>query len=297
MSGASGGDRDVRLEPNRFYWGELETTNVGGSGTRGRHRTNQLGFLLESVLPVPIESVHAVFLPLAEGRVLGCAMDREQLARRSASAISLGPSAIPEFAGIGNSAGQVDSTANSINLLVREFEPASVRRARSQWRAQAAVLLALCAFLIAIGLERRTRAAHADARASLAAVEDVYEQNLGPSESWNQPPAALLLSELRRLRQATAARAEVEEPQDASSALADVLARWPEELEMRTDSIQARHDRITLAARLPDSASAERLERALGDIVGWRTGQRMLRRSRDNIELTLPLTRETEPSW
>src|SRR5690606_20144757 len=72
--------RRLSWPPDRFYWGVLDVRDLPRNADRC--------YLLEPVLPVPIESVQAVYEPVGDGRVLACAAPREALEVLEANALS-----------------------------------------------------------------------------------------------------------------------------------------------------------------------------------------------------------------
>jgi hypothetical protein len=127
----------------RFYWAVLEAPGY----TRAGPLAPGLRPLLDDDVPVPGESLHAVGVPLGGGRLLVCAAERERLAGVDAGVLRLTPGDVPEFAG------GVD--ASGLNLLVGEFEPGLLRRARTRRHLLAMAACLLCAALVSVGLLRR----------------------------------------------------------------------------------------------------------------------------------------------
>jgi len=262
--------REVRLPPDRFYWGVLDV----GPLPRGATRMRRLGYLFESVLPVTVESVQAVYAPLDEGRVLACGMGREPLSEEAAAGvIVLGPNALPPFAGDG-------LTPSDLNLLAGEFEPKEIRRARA--RVVVAACAAIAALAAAVGWGQIRRAsAHAERAAAFdTAVAELYEQVLPPSSS-AIPPAARLTAELRSLDRTRGD--EPAAPAEIAPTLAAVLASWPSGLHASTESLSASDSAITLAVRVPDPAAAERFEREIQAPPEWGMNQPDVQRERDGI--------------
>jgi len=279
MSDSTTAAPEVRLPPERFYWAVLDVGALSG-------RKRGLGFLFESVLPVPVESVHAVYLPLGEGRVLACGMDRPLISEWE-GALVLGPAALPEFV---RTPGAPDAAV--INLLVGEFEPRAVRRARRRVTLLACAALLACA--LAVGWGQSRRAAHWREISELLAqaTAGVYEQVL-PASTGSVPPAARLTAELRALDRTRGDAPSSQGPREIAPTLAAMLATWPTDLPASTESLSAAAGALTLTVRLPDEASAERLERELKPPPGWRVSQPNVQRERDG--LTVRVRMEPEP--
>ncbi|MFG0243490.1 MAG: hypothetical protein ACF8R9_11960 [Phycisphaerales bacterium JB054] len=257
---------EVRLPPERFYWAVLDAPAA-------RDRRTALGYLFETVLPVPVERVHAVYLPISDGRFLACGMDREQLAAHD-GALVLGPKAMPEFLD-----GAVDPV--TINLLVESFEPRAVRRARRRVAFIACAAILACALAVGWGELRRASRWHEISESFAQATAGVYDRVL-PASTGAVPPAARLTAELRTLDR-TRTDAPAGSPREIAPTLAAVLASWPPGLPASTESLSAAPGAITLTVRLPDEASAERLERELKPPPGWRVSQPTVQREREGL--------------
>jgi len=268
----------IRLPPERFYWAVLDAPVA-------RDRRTALGYLFESVLPLPVERVHAVYLPLSGGRYLACGMDRERLAAHE-GALVLGPQTLPEFLPA-LVAEPIDPAL--INLLVGPFEPRAVRRARG--RVALIVCAAILACTLAVGWGQLRRAARwQEVSSSFAQTTvGVYDRVLpsaatlpAGSPGSTVPPAARLTAELRTLDR-TRSEAPAGSPREIAPTLAAMLASWPPDLPASTESLTAAPGAITLTVRLPDEASAERLERELKPPPGWRVSQPTVQRERDGL--------------
>ena len=268
--------RDIRLPPDRFYWGLLDASSLPS-----RARRTGLVYLFESVLPVSVENVQAVFTPLDANRFLVCAMDRDRLVAHE-GALALGPESLPPFLHdpVLHAAPLPDPV--SINLLVSDFEPRAFRRARQRATLLACVAILACACIVAVGQLRRTARWRDIAESFAQATTSVYDRVLPPSAGAPVPPAARLTAELRTLDR-TRAAAPAGAPRDITPTLAALLARWPADLPASTESLVAAPGAITLTVRLPDEASAERLERELTPPPGWRVTQPSVQRERDAL--------------
>lgn len=260
---------EVRLPPERFYWAVLDAPAA-------RDRRAALGYLFESVLPVPVERVHAVYSPLRDNRFLACGMDRDQLTSHEGTLL-LGPETLPEFLD-----GAVDPV--TINLLVGSFEPWAVRRARRRATLIACAAILACTLVVGWGQLRRASRWHEISESFAQATAGVYHRVVPPSGSSGStvPPAARLTAELRTLDR-TRSEAPAGSPREIAPALAAMLASWPPGLSASTESLTAAAGAITLTVRLPDEASAERLERELKPPPGWRVSQPTVQREREGL--------------
>ncbi len=276
-----------------FYWAILDTSGLPAPGIRPSTRVQRLGYLFESILPEPTESVHAVYLPIAAGHVLACALPRDRLSDRHEDAISLGPLEAPPFIleSLANEHRALDASGfiRSINLLTGEYEPPAVLRAKSRCSLHVVMILTLCTLLITIGLERRTQSSRSSVMDMNSHIQTLYDLALGDATSNGQDPAARLLSELRRMRAASDSRNQLQTPPDVSIALASILERWPSVVAAQTSNVHLTGDRVMITALLPNTTQAEQLERSMSEVDGWTIGQRTFRPARDGVELRLPL--------
>lgn len=274
--------RDLRLPPESFYWAVLDTSALPGrAARRPAQHPARMGHLFEALLPVPIEQVHASYLPMPGRRVLACGMDTDRLAEFATqglvtrSVLTLGPASVPAFLGEAP-----DPTA--INLLHTHFEPTEIQRARRRFVAASAAAVLACAALILAGQLRRASAHNLQARASTDATASLYAQVLPPSTS-TLPPAARLTAELRSLDRTRGTHPAERGPREVAPTLAALLASWPTDLHLTTESLSVSDTAITLTARLPDTAAAERFERELRPPDAWRLAQPEVRAERDTV--------------
>lgn len=274
---------EQRLPPERLYWGVLDPSSLP-RGSAGRRRG--LGYLFESVLPVPIETLHAVYLVLDDGRVLACGMDRGALAEHE-GALILGPESIPACVGATECV-----EAAAINLLLGEFEPRAVHMARRGTVLLIACTVLGCGLAVLAGQVRRASRWQQIARTAAETTTALYNQILPPSKS-ALPPAARLTAELRSLDRTRSGTPAADGPREITPTLATLLASWPADLHARTDSLTAAAGSITLTVRLPEQADAERLERELRPPPGWRMGQPNVQRDREGLTVRVRL--EPEP--
>lgn len=277
MSAAvSSSARDLRLPSDRFYWAVLDAAPLK------RRNPEQLGYLFEQVLPVPIEEIHAAYVRIDRNMYLACGMDRAKLAALAAeheagdALLALGPAAVPEL-GADPSADEtgVGGKAGSINLLTGDFEPKAVRRSRRRWLLQTAAIIALFAAILALGLERRIGQLNSQAAGLQQAQRGIYEQVLGAQAvraGGSLPPSLQLAAELRRLRQTRQSADSPESPGagipqlvDCAQTLASLLAIWPSEhagqsdLFMQTDSVVITPTSVSVRGFVPSTTDAERL--------------------------------------
>lgn len=277
MNRRSESSHDLRLPSERFYWAVLDTSRLSGT-TRSRPR--QLGYLFESVLPEPIDSVYAIYRSLGGDRTLACGISVQELAAATTpDTTTLGPASLPHF--LTEQVGDAISTAD-LNLLVGPHEPPGIRRHRRR------LTLAVCAAgivataLLIVGQQRR--AGQLDQARALreAAIAAIYDQTIGPPTG-SLPQDARLTAELRMLDRTRGPRQEAVGPAEVTPQLAGMLASWPSDLHIQTEQLAVGPTLISLNARLPDEAAAERFEAELLAPPGWRKTQPSIQAERGEI--------------
>jgi type II secretory pathway component PulL len=264
----------VALPMDRFYWAVLDTRTLP---KQHRRNARSLGFLLENVLPAPVESIHAAYhwSESETQRVIACAIAKDDLRdeiNAHGGVLSLFPDALPSFAAAAS--GKVIDPC-SLNLLTGEFEPSPLRRSRCRMLLQAIGVILVALALVLLGFERRTsvlREAAAEIRSAQAqVVADTLGNTAPPS---GQPPELRFLSELRSLRQTRSHQASfgsgsLQNIADVTPSLADLLARWPADLHTLTESIFITPTSMTLRAIVPVTSDAQALADALSKVEDW----------------------------
>ncbi len=275
---------DIRRPAERFYWGVLDVASLPPAV--GRRKREQLDALFETVLPVPIESVHAVYAPIKRSGsiVLACAADAESLRPLAAdpSAVSLSPSATPPEV-LARLPGGVRPDPAAINLLTGPYTPARIRAASRRRSAIIAASCVIAAAFFVYGTEARVashRAAAADARDRIG---EVHARVLPPAARPG-PRHHEFLGELRRVRRAAAAPPE---QQDAADTLAALLGSWPADRRTQTRSIVVAPGAITIETSCEDSEQAELFVAAISPPQGWALSPQNIRRVRDRVDVTL----------
>lgn len=275
----------IRWPAERFYFALLDTRGL-------RHRwgslpETQLGYLFEDVLPVPIEDVQAVYLPVGRDRVLVCAIDAERLKDDlPAGALHLSPAELPTHL-------QVDVDPTDLNLLTGRFAPPSVARARRRRAFAGAAFGLSIALLLVVGLERRR--AHAEATAAIWQLEqeELLDRALGPAAPGipRVQRVAALTGERRRLEWTRGRASPAQGPDDASPLLASVLERWPD-VTVWVDALNVVSGAVTVRGFAKETAVANQLATTLGALDGLALEPPELRRTPDGVRFTLRLRKD-----
>lgn len=236
---------------DRFYWALLDVPGVKRNG----ELPAGLLPMLEEDAPTDTVDLHAVCVPLADGRLAVCATEKAELSEVPSEVLALTPDLLPPF---------IDSpgvTPERFNLLVGSFEPRPIRAARIKRHAFAAVAVLLCGLLVATGLHRRaSRWSERAESARVAAVRlaDTISPGGRPEE---------LASEAARLRGTRDVLAKAAPPPDASLALAAVLHTWPANVPSKPQSISVGQSGVSISVSVEGDAAA--FLRAFSPPPGW----------------------------
>jgi hypothetical protein len=257
------GSAHVRWPAERFFWSVLEAPGLSASYT-GPVPEGVLTLLADD-LPIPLEDVHAVGLAIGPGRLLVCAARRSDLEVLPPGALSLTPESVPAFAeALVVESGDADVTA--LNLLIGEFEPAAIRRARARTHLIAAATVAIASMLAALGLARRAEILSRDAEAARQASTSLVR-------GWVVDPtgdAFALQRELQRIREAHTQTQTIAVPIDVAPVLTETLLGWPTELAAEAQSIALAPSTLSLSVLLDESVEPARFLQALRPPAGWR---------------------------
>ena len=256
--------REIPAE--RLYWAVLDPKPLG----RTAIARTECGYLFEDALPVPIESVHASYRWLADGRVVACGIDRAALeAMDRFGALTLVPASVPApvLAAIGPNAA-ASLVPRDLNLLTGPFEPQAVRAARRRLLVTAASIAALVAVIIGWGVVRRGDALErATDRVEERRMEILKAAYAGDRSASALPPEYRLVGELRQL---TSTRSSSLPPLfDAGPSVAALVAAWPQEADARCDAISVTERSASIRGTAKDSAVMSRLEEAYRAVPGW----------------------------
>jgi hypothetical protein len=258
----------ITWPPERFFWAILDAPAWTRAGPVPP------GFLdaVAEDLPVPVDDLHAVGVPLGDGRVLIVAALKDELAHVPIETLALAPaSPPPELIGV---------DVSTANLLCGPFEPPTCRAARVRRHGSWAALTVTCAVLVTLGLERRARHWEATAnRAKAAWTEAVHGRVPG-----TDPDVGAF--KLSRQAEFTGAAATIPLVPDAALALAELLDVWPTSVAAGPQSISIRNNAATVSVVAADSSA---FLREFAPPMGWTLDQPMLSAVGDGQRLTLTL--------
>ncbi|MEW6741424.1 MAG: hypothetical protein AB1486_01590 [Planctomycetota bacterium] len=244
-----------------FYWGVLDTGMLPSSRKPSREA---LDYLFEPFLPEPLQSVQAVYAPLGSRRYVACAVPRSLLQSKvPREAVVLSPENLADFV-------DGDVGPARLNLLTGAFTPPVVTAVKKRFRLEVALVIALAAFLVALGFETRIRQAEAGLESLQEARDRVYEQVLGRGfRQASLPPPLQLEAEWRRLRQTRTSDVSLVALPDVAVDLSKLLALWPSSIPFDVQSLQITADAIHLQTLLPRSEEAQIFASAFEKLSGW----------------------------
>lgn len=273
-------------ESERFYWGVLQPRRAG----RRAPSDAQLRFLLEPLLPEPIDAVHAVFEPLGDGKWLAVAVPRSALAEHVPQGVlSLRPETVPPELGV-----EVDSAR--LELLQGAAIPQVVERQR-RTRAIVAIAAGVAAVgAVLYGVEQRVaqheRLAADIHQQRLAAIEE----RLGPQVRASPlPPELVLAAEVRSMERTRLPVPGDGLPQSVAPLLAQVVNTWPQALQVRVEALQASAGQVVVRGKADGPSEVESLASSYQSTPGWRVEQPSVRDARGEASFVLRLSQEAKP--
>jgi hypothetical protein len=257
---------------------------------RGAARREELEYALEAAVPRPVDTVHAVFAPLPDGRVVAVGIDRDQALQLGRSCPQATPAEWPSW--LLPLVGSLDP--HDCNLLTG---PCRSPLSRAAWRSVAAhtlVGLSVLSTLAVAGLERQIRHESDLAAEHSALAQSIYSDALGGAGSPSQPAAARMTSELRRLRATRNSSPDRADGQPADLVLAALLKGWPD-LNAKTESITVAERAVDVQIIVDDLDAAQTFIQAFGGASGLRLGPTTTDRQPDGVRLSVRLDREDQP--
>ncbi|MFO0826730.1 MAG: hypothetical protein U0572_01165 [Phycisphaerales bacterium] len=267
----------------RLYWALLDPKAIG----RVRIADDELPNLLESWLPIALEEAHASFVRLGDGRVVACAIARDELAGLDRDGIvSLVPASLPEEL---PAEVRAEIAPARLELLHGEFEAPALRSARRRWRASVAAVAALLAVAAGAGFARHARALSRAAEEVEVRRQELLAAAFADRAPDPRLPAEMrLVAELRELRGTRAAGVPV--PFDAADALARLLAQWPEGIDARPEGVVVAQRSIGVRGVARGADETQRLADALAGMAGWKAEPPQFRSARDGVAFTVSLS-------
>ncbi len=275
------------LPPTQLYWALLPAASAPGVADRTSDHSDDAALnALEGVLPVPIDSVHAVTAVGSDGTLVICACPHNILEAVHPDTLQLLPTAIPP--------GVPQLEPGSLNLLTGIYEPGPLRRARSKFAATLAAALILTTALLSAALVHRERA-YSRAAGAFTTLRNDALRAVFPEQP---PPAAAMLlpSALETARRSQ--RVQAPPPADAARALAAFLSAWPDlpgadPAEVEVLSIT--ENTLNLTCRVPDHTAAAELVSRLVPPPGYAMAPVRTSPHHQGVRLIVQARREGSP--
>lgn len=257
----------LTLPATEFYWGVFPSS-AETPWPRDLRRASARAALdheFQKFLPLSIDDAVPAYTRSTDQRVIACALPlarvRELLAAEP-GLLQLGPAAIPaEF-----EAQVID--LSELNLLTGPYEPAPVRASREKRTLRLQLAAGAGLLLLALGLGRRAAHKAAQTEAILLDTTSAVQQLTGRSGSLDEVEP-VLRHERQRLVATRSAHAARNLPADAAQGLLAVLRVWPGNIDVRTQSLSASAQGVTVGAEVATQDAARDLTHALGQADGW----------------------------
>lgn len=264
----------VTWPAERLYWAVLDAPGWKRAG----ELPDGLIPMLEDDVPSDAGDLHAVCVPIPDGRLAVCAVERSALVGLSPSLLSLTPDSVPPFVGC---------DAGKFNLLVETFEPMPLRKARLQRHSIAAATVLVCGLFVAVGLYRRASGWELLADSARSAAAQIAAAH-SPTGMAND-----LAAEARRLRGSREATAKAVQPPDAALVLASTLQAWPAQVPSKPQSIAVSPKGVTISVSVEGDAAP--FLRSFTPPAGWSLDEPRLNAADKVTRLTLHLRPTKEP--
>lgn len=263
------GSGELQLPWQRFYWAIFDTREWPHP-VRHLHSPAARASLderFQTEIPLQIEQIATSYASADGTTVIACGLELPHLEHeleRNPNRFSLSPAGLPpvlreKFP---------DFQPHQLNLLTGPHEPQPLRILRSKTRRAVLAITAAALALAAFGMFRR--AWHVQRQAET--LNTSMSQAAGDMTGGKRPlevALRILEQDRDRLISTRTMQAVHGLPADASRSLAAVLSAWPSKLEVKTQTIAASAQGVTVAAEVNDQKSAEVLSQALAAIPDW----------------------------
>ncbi|MEN1705228.1 MAG: hypothetical protein AAGJ54_06895 [Planctomycetota bacterium] len=267
-----------QIDPTELYWGVIDPSRLpplAFAVLRRRRVRERLAYLLEPVLPLPVDELHIEFAPLGNGSLLACGIERVRLEeiRDGGSSVAV-PESLPEHLDL-----EAGVNPESLNLLTGEYEPPAAAASRRIRYSAALAVVALALVLVGVGLQRQASIYRRSIAAQRNETQALERQVLGDAPS-AQPAATRLLSRVRLLRRTRDGHAVASGPRHAGASLQSLVSAWPEDAEARLTRASISSELMQVTMETDEPSETERLLRELRRVNGWDEAQSSVERLR-----------------
>lgn len=203
--------------------------------------------MLEAELPLDIDQLHSVCVPIGDGSLAVCCARRSDLESNPQELLSLTPDRFPEFIP------QSDLVAR-LNLLVGEFEPRSAKTSRNNRHFVAAAMVVLFTLFVGLGLIRRIHHWNSTVTSARLAA-DATMRNVSIDGVRHGDDLRAIDAELARLASVQAIMTDGGPPLDAASELAGLLRAWPFGTSSTPQTISIGSDGVSVSVTIEGDAA------------------------------------------
>jgi len=265
---------------DRFFWAVLDAP-----GVRRGIMPSGLAASLQDEVPVDVDTLHAVAIPIDNARVLVCAVKRDDLTSLPPEVLSLTPSDFPDFPALTTDVLTDTPALRLPELLTGPFEPKPLRRERARRTSLLAASILLTAALISTGLLRRASSLHEHAEAARTHSATLLR------DATSSGNLDALTREITRY-QSLATTPHALTPPDAAAALASLLRTWPDGAACEANSVSITPTTMSLAFSL--DSDPRPLLASLKAPAGWTLQEPRLASTANTTRVTLTLKRIKE---
>ncbi len=268
MNALPAANRAIALDPSALFWARIDRPEGCAQSAPGDVVNVALADLdaaLALCLPVPIESVQAVFVSLGPKDILAIAAPRARLDSLAESGATVAyPSGWPDWI-----AAEQRAVLRPVNLLVgRCTPPVTLAQRRKTWAAIMASLV-LAGVLALAGLERRIAVQRADQQRAIQRI-DAALQDVDIAGTDHSARLARLAADVTNWEFLVSAQTTSSPP--ATEGLSVALRAWPRGKTppaLRLRSIASEPGSVSLVVMAGAPRDVQELAESLRRIKGW----------------------------
>ncbi len=246
----------------------------------------ELLYAFEAVLPQPVDEMQVVFSKPIDGKVVGCACDREIVQGFRSTAEMLIPQSVPEWLGV-----QItDNQRRQLNLLTGSMRPtSSLNRDRVSAKMVCFALIAMM-LMVVFGVNRRINTIESQRAIVDEQIADLYDGVLPRSTGPNTLPNAIRFAALLNQVRATRTGAVQLSKQDLVADLAGIFEQWPNEIDVQVRSLIMSTDMIRVELSVQDNELAAQVILHLDQLPEWEIKHRSMTPRSDRVDLSMTLS-------
>lgn len=255
----------------------------------GKDARQELLFQMESLLPQPLDLMHAVFAKV-DGKVLVCAIERERIEEFRATHDRLVPDAIPDWTKLQHH----DQLLAQLNLLSGEMRSfSSIKRSKRTMKTSCVCAL-LVSVLLVLGVSRRLKQINQRERSINEQIALVYEEVLPRASAQNAQPEPVRFATMLNAARSTRTGVSGPDQPDLVRDLSDLLNHWPKISNLQVHSIDVQQRTTRLMLSVPENDHSTQLMDKLIAMPDWELASRNITPRADRVEINAVLTRRTQ---